>query len=137
MTIYCLAYTDRLSSSVTAITNAKVSVSSVNDPQSSVFVSSAPVNKYIIPINNVDDDEFFVKFPIDVVLTDVGGEYIADFPEAQISVSEDSAAKALSWLKARIVGSYRRFEGQKERLGPVPMHQLRVLEKYIGKKSFT
>lgn len=91
--------------------------------------------KHIIHINDLDSDKYYLKEPVEVTITDLGDQILAEFVEAEISVSEDTASEALSWLKGRIVGSYVRFKNQLDKLGPVPIHQFQVLEKYIGEEQ--
>ena len=89
----------------------------------------------MIFIDDVRSNDYFVKKPIEVTISDLGDEVIAEFTEAEISVSGDTASEALSWLKERIVGSYVRFNNQRDKLGPMSMRQLQVLEKYIEEKK--
>jgi hypothetical protein len=99
-------------------------------------ISAQPrARKFVIPITSLDDEKLELKAPIDAIVTVVDGEYIVDFPSAEISVSERSLVDAIAWLKSRIIGSYRRFDNERAILGPGPRRQLTVLEGYIGEKS--
>jgi hypothetical protein len=91
--------------------------------------------KHIIHIDDLNSDKYYLKEPIEVTITDLGDQILAEFVEAEISVSEDTASEALSWLKSRIVGSYVRFKNQLDKLGPVPIRQLQVLEEYVGEEQ--
>ncbi|MGC2223839.1 MAG: hypothetical protein WA624_16585 [Methylocella sp.] len=91
--------------------------------------------KHVLHINELDTDKYYLKEPIEVTITNRGDQILAEFVEAEISVSEDTASEALSWLKGRIVGSYVRFKNQLDKLGPVPVRQLKVLERYIGEEQ--
>ncbi len=90
--------------------------------------------KHVIYLNDLCSTKYYLKEPIEVTIYGLGNEVLAEFQEAEISVSEDTGSEALSWLKARIVGSYVRFKNQRDKLGPVPVRQLQVLEKYIGEE---
>jgi len=98
-------------------------------------ISSSIGTKYVIYMDDLGTDKYYLKESIEVTITDLGDQILAEFVDAEISVSEDTASEALSWLKDRIVGSYVRFKNQLEKLGPVPIRQLQVLEKYIGEEQ--
>ncbi len=83
-------------------------------------------------LTSLGNSKFKLKEPIIVVITETDDEVIAEFPEAEIAVSEDSVGQALAWLRRRIIGSYTRFKANYDKLGPVPARQLKVLEKYIA-----
>ena len=90
---------------------------------------------YIISIDDLHSNEYVLKHPIEITISDHGDEILAEFTEAGISVSEDTAVDALQWLKDSIIDSYVTFNNQRDRLGPIPKRQLQVLEKYIGKEQ--
>lgn len=101
-------------------------------------MSAHPIGgKFVVQIISLDDEEFELKAPLDVIVTVVDGEYIVDLPSAEIFVSERSLVDAIAWLKNKLVGTYRRFSNEMASLGPGPRRQLSVLEGYIGKKSHT
>lgn len=99
-----------------------------------VYYCSIPVAsgmQYELVIEDLGSSEINLKTPITVTLIDLGAEVIAEFREAEISVSEDTASDALQWLKESIADTYITFKKQRHRLGPLPMRQLRVLEEYL------
>jgi hypothetical protein len=115
---------DTIVNSVTVLSNAAI-----------YYIDTVKIwfgcDNYVISIDDLHSNDYFLKKPIEVTISDLGDEILAEFTEAEISVSEDTASEALSWIKGRIVGSYVRFKNQRDKLGPMPMRQLQVLEKYI------
>jgi hypothetical protein len=82
-------------------------------------------------LTTLNNSKFKLRMPIQITITETQDEVIAEFPEAEIAVSEDTIPLALAWMKRRIIGSYIRFKASRDKLGPVPTRQLHVLEKYI------
>ncbi len=68
-------------------------------------------------------------------LVEVVGErdYLACFPEADLSIGGDSVKDALSALKAEVVATYLLYRDEPH-LGPEPRRRLKVLEAYVGKE---
>jgi hypothetical protein len=98
-----------------------------------VFVSPIGNFGHILYLDDAKSDNYYFKVPVRVSIVDDGESVIAEFPEAQIAVSDDNAADAIQWLTETIIDSFITFGNQRDRLGPIPAQQLRVLEKYVGK----
>jgi hypothetical protein len=97
-----------------------------------VTVKNAPELMYLDSLGN---RKFQLKKPIPIFIRqEDDAEWIATFPEAELSRSGDSAVDAITWLKSSIVELYELFKGE-DQLGPLPQRQLRTLERYIGEKS--
>ena len=112
-------------------------VSWVSNASTYVYLSASQLSraqKYVVTIGDLGSDKYYLTVPIDAILTDLGDEFVAEFPAAQIAVSEDTAEDALRWLRDWIVDSYVTFKSHREKLGPVPAQQLQILERYIGEK---
>ncbi|HXW23866.1 MAG TPA: hypothetical protein VEK73_03890 [Xanthobacteraceae bacterium] len=89
-----------------------------------------------IILYDLNDARYLLKAPVLATLRqDADDEYVAAFPEAELSTSGGTAREALDWLRSSIVELYELFKGEKH-LGPLPARQLRVLEQYIGKKPY-
>lgn len=69
-------------------------------------------------------------------LVEVVGErdYLACFPEADLSIGGESVRDALSALKAEIVATYLLYRNE-PRLGPEPAWRLKVLEAHVGEEG--
>jgi hypothetical protein len=131
-----IVYTARVPSFLTAKTGGNDSFvlfesSDIAYYASIIAIACSGGTKHVIHMNDLESNRYYLKEPIEVTISDLGNEVLAEFLEAEISVSEDTASDALSWLKDRIVGSYIRFKSQRDKLGPLPMRQLQVLERYI------
>ena len=64
----------------------------------------------------------------------VDGEYLAEWAEAEIITSGETAEEAVQWLKETIVSLYKFYNSNRETLGPLPGRQLSILEAYIAEK---
>lgn len=97
--------------------------------------------EFILTIYRLAAKDYVLKKPIEVIVTyDFDGddgdiEYVANFPESEITTSGDTVAEALAWLTDTIVDTYELFTSQRRFLGPLPRRQLKALEKYIAKKQ--
>lgn len=86
-------------------------------------------------LTTLSNSKFKLLKPIQIIITETEGEVVAEFPEAEIAVSENNIPRAVAWLKRRIVGSYVRFRAHHDKLGPIPTRQLQVLEKYVAEQT--
>lgn len=85
---------------------------------------------------DLDSDLYVLKEPLTLTLTQVAREeFIISFTEAELSRSGETAIEAINWLKSSMVELYEIFKND-NKLGPLPQKQLRILEKYIGEKSY-
>lgn len=127
-----IAVAGTLSASVADCNATRKGITTTNNPVGDTYISSI-TTAYIYDIGS-DELTPSAGIPITIKQYD-DDEYIVAFPEAEIIVSGETVAEAVSWLKSRIASSYSRFMSQKEKLGPVPAHQLQVLEKYLVKEQ--
>lgn len=100
--------------------------------------STTGTNRFEFDLDFLISNEYILKKPIKLVLSyefndDI--EFIAYFPEAEITTSGDTAAEAIAWLASMVVDTYKVFSEQAHALGPLPRQQLKALEKYIAKKQ--
>lgn len=84
-----------------------------------------------LKISDLRSPKVRLKKAIDVVVRDMGDHMLAEFPDAGISVSEDTAAAALDWLRSTIEYMFITFSESKDNLGPFAMKQLKTLEGFV------
>lgn len=88
-----------------------------------------------ISIEDLPVDSHYLKRPISADISYSDGEYLVGFAEAEIVTSGETAEEAIRWLKDTVVNLFDLYVAQRAALGPLPRRQLRVLEKYVGKKQ--
>jgi hypothetical protein len=96
---------------------------------------SGSTNKWDLEIDILGNNAYTLKKPIPIIISMDGDDYIAQFTEAEIVTSCETAAEALRWLKATIIDTFEQFKSEEKILGPLPRKQLKVLEAYLAKKS--
>lgn len=90
------------------------------------------INYAVIPPGVFEN--YRIKQPIEVRINMIeDDEYIAEFEEVGIAFAAANPTEAIQLLKAQIIYTYEAYKS-KSRLGPEPLRQLIILEKYIGKK---
>ena len=91
-------------------------------------------NAHASEITDLNSSVYDVLKPIPVSLSELSSdEFLASFDFAGISITGDSPSDAVLSLKAVLADTFDIFN--REKLGPEPSRQLKILEKYIGKKG--
>lgn len=88
-----------------------------------------------INIEDLPTDSHYLKRPIDAAISYGDGEYLVEFEEAEIVTSGETAEEAIRWMKDTIVSLFDLYVAERPALGPLPRHQLSVLENYVGTKQ--
>ena len=86
-------------------------------------------------IGDLPSDTHSLVESIEAKISYIDGEYLAEFPEAEIVTSGETAEEAIQWLKETIVSLYKFYDNNRETLGPLPGRQLSILEAYIAEKQ--
>ncbi len=89
---------------------------------------------YTVTIDHLLVDTHCLNRPINASISLNDGDYLAEFVEAEIVTSGDTADEAIRWLKETVVNLFEFYDTEREVLGPLPRRQLRVLEKFIGRQ---
>lgn len=85
-------------------------------------------------IDDLPSGKHFLTQSIEAKISYIDGEYLAEFAEAEIVTSGETAEEAIQWLKETIVSLYEYYNSNRETLGPLPGRQLNILEAYIAEK---
>jgi len=102
------------------------------------MLGTATDNSYqlVTHINVLPGSGYGLKKPILVMLKqETGGEWLAVFPDAELSRTGDTPEDAINWVRSSIVTMYELFKKNASNLGPFPARQYRVLGEYLVKKS--
>ncbi len=86
-------------------------------------------------IDGLPSDTHSLMQSIEAKISYIDGEYLAEFAEAEIVTSGETAEEAIQWLKETIVSLYEFYNNNRGTLGPLPERQLIVLEAYIAEKQ--
>lgn len=90
----------------------------------------------IIPIETFAPEPYEVLKTFHIVLQQHEEEYIATFFDANIGASGETREEAINNLKDIIITNFEILTNHDEsQLGPEPLRQLRVLEKFVRKIS--
>ena len=73
-----------------------------------------------------------LKRPVDAKIRYSDSEYLAEFAEAEIVTSGETAEDAIQWLKETIISLYDFYKNNQSALGPLPKRQLSVLGAYVA-----
>lgn len=123
------------SGALQALVEANNILGSMLANQESNWLISGVATKWNLKIDILGNEDYVLKRPIPIIISEKDDEYVAEFPEAEIVTSGETADEALRWLKGTIVDTFELFRTERNILGPLPRKQLRVLEGYLGKKS--
>lgn len=94
-------------------------------------------NQIAIYVTDLEAEKYTLSKPVLIAVTrEDEDEYIASFPQAEISRSGNTVGEAVGWLKSSMVELYELFK-QEQMLGPLPRRQLQVLGEYIVAKPRT
>jgi len=89
----------------------------------------------VVPISTLTPEPFEIVGPINAVIQENDGSFIASFPEANLGASGETKAEALDGLKDRIVTTFERLEAKPDgTLGPGPQRQKCVLTSLIRRR---
>ena len=85
-----------------------------------------------VPIQTLAPDPYILRREINVVMEQIGDEYLAHFYDANLSSCGDSRGEALYLLKDLIVGTFEMLKAHREEdLGVGPLRQLSVLREFL------
>ena len=103
------------------------------------FIQSFPAEgSFSHDMFSIDDllsDTHSLMQSIEAKISYIDGEYLAEFAEAEIVTSGETAEEAIQWLKETIVSLYEFYNNNRGTLGPLPERQLSILEAYIAEKQ--
>jgi len=89
----------------------------------------------ITHLTDLPGSGYGLKKPILVMLKqESSGEWLAIFPDAELSRTGETPADALNWVRSSIVTMYELFKKNASNLGPLPARQYTVLGEYLVKK---
>jgi hypothetical protein len=90
---------------------------------------------FLVPIETLAPEPFILKKSLHVVVRPFDEEYQANFFDANIGMTGDTAEEAVGNLKQLIVDIFEQLESNEASLGPAPMRQLAVLRDFIQRQA--
>jgi hypothetical protein len=93
-----------------------------------------PIKLYNATIYDLDNVEFDLTIPIQVVIEEYSDETLARIPELNIFTSSDTDTESIFLLKQEIVDLYKEL-GHCNNLGPLPRSWLNTLNKLLRKRN--
>lgn len=93
-----------------------------------------PLKIYNATIYNLNNNEYDLTVPIQVVIEEYSDETVARIPELNIFTSSDTDTEAILLLKQEVVNLYKEL-GQCNNLGELPKSWLSTLNKLIKKQN--
>lgn len=85
----------------------------------------------IVPIQSLEPWPYEVIRPIQAVVQEEDGAFMASFFDANINASGESQLDALEMLKSMLASSFRLLTAKESILGDEPRRQLAVLREFI------
>ncbi len=85
----------------------------------------------IVPIQSLDPRPYDVIRPIQAVVQEEEGAFVASFFDANINASGESQLEAVDMLKDILASSFRLLAAKESALGQEPRRQLAVLRGFI------
>ena len=116
-------------------------VASTDDPLIKQYIIGSFVHSFRVEgsfshdtfsIDDLPSDTYYLAESIEAKISYIDGEYLAEFAEAEIVTSGETAEEAIQWLKESIVNLYEFYNDNRGALGPLPRRQLNILETYIA-----
>lgn len=88
-----------------------------------------------VPIQTFAPEPYILNKQINIVVRYQDNQYLASFFDANLSTSGDTQEEAVFNLKDLILATFQMLNEMRDRdLGPVPLHQKKVLEEFISQK---
>lgn len=95
---------------------------------------SSARKSFLVPIETLAPEPYEILRPLTVVITECEGGFEASLFDASIFASGETEEEAFANLKETLIDTYDRLnELSDTQLGPTPLRQKQLLNKYIGK----